>query len=193
MNEVVFADAVRPPGRRVLRLQLQPFSVGHELLLEGERNLLLTGREVFEQRPIGEQWQSALRAALICSRTWAENQQGARWLRLWGWFARREDLGRAAQAFREYRTEGSRFPVLNPQQGKGRELGSEFMAQLCDYLRPFGPALFDVPLGMAVHMYFANREQEGACDVMNETDREIARQVEEIQGERAERQKDQAE
>lgn len=194
MNELAFADCARPAPVSILRLELLPYSIGHEVLLLHERNsLLLKSEESFAQLPLANQIFAVKRAALICSQTWKENGSRQQWLRLWGWMTRNADYSLAAVDLRNYLTAGRALPrppskhachvLYGKDDEKGRALGSPLMARIYNYvcanLGKFNltPATaWDAPLSLAGMLYFA--ELESAGNMRIENDAEAAEQAE---------------
>jgi hypothetical protein len=149
MHDQAFAEAARPRARRILRLPLLEYSIGHEILLQREQNALLAPGEAFLQLPGKEKSRALLRAVLICSQTWKENQRPWRWFSVWSWFVRgHQDFASSIAEFQIYRREGSTGPPLVPIEEDGRELGSPFLARLLAFAAPaFGESVFDQGLG----------------------------------------------
>jgi hypothetical protein len=87
-HEILFAEVARPDSVCVLKLSLLPFSLGHEIILTKERNPLLFDENSFNALPGEQQRLSIIRAALVCARTWKENDEPpsnlAKWFRLLG-------------------------------------------------------------------------------------------------------------
>lgn len=184
MSELAFAEAARPRPRRILRVQLLPYSIGHELILIRYRSpLLFLDPEDFSGLDAPLRRMATLQAVSVCSRTWEENTQPERWLRLWGWLIRNEDFDKAADEFRAHRNEGSTCPsILPPENGDdeyARAPGSPLMCRLLDYAaNALGPGVFNQPLGMVQWMYFAHKEHEGALRVENDFECQIREEIE---------------
>ena len=157
---------------------MQPYSIGHELILLQECNPLLGDLSFFNELPLDQRCHAVVRAVQVCARTWEENKHPDRWLRLWCWLIRREDPAFAALEFRSYREEGSSMPGIKPEKNDGRELGSPFLARLIAFAGPiFGAAVYDVPLGMAQWLYFAEMEFQGCVKVKNRFDLQVEAEI----------------
>jgi hypothetical protein len=170
MQSQAFAAAVRPAPRRILRVWLQPYSLGHEILLLGEGNSLLLDPEEFDALPLTQRIFAIIRAAQICSRTWAQNHKPDTNLYLWFWLIRRDDKEKACREFRGYRNEGSTFPAMGKSKcPESERSGSPLAARLLDYASDrWGAAALDLPLGMIQWLYFAHAEADGGCNVKND-------------------------
>jgi len=192
MHDLAFADAARPSRVVCLRLLLQPYSVGHELLLWQARNpLLLSSQEDFDKLPTAQQIFALVRAVSICSRNWSENQKPERWVRLWGWLIRKTDWPVAIAEFRNYLREGrSLVPCLISEKkddreayemangeelnGKGRALGAPFLAQTMLFCAstlgmPL-ESIYDAPFALCGNLYFTQLESEGRVNIENVTE-----------------------
>lgn len=188
MNDLAFADCARPAPVSVLRLELLPYSIGHEVLLLNERNpLLLETAESFADLPMANRIFAVKRAALVCSQTWRENHARQRWLRLWGWVTRNADYSLAAIDMRNYMIAGRRLPMppskhacdvlYGKDDEKGRAMGSPLMAQLFNFVSKnmdrfaLTPATaWDAPLSLAGMLHFAELEADGRMRVENEAE-----------------------
>lgn len=188
MSDQAFADATRPAPDRdgkcriILRLPMLHFSLGHELLLIRERNLILFAEEGFKELPPNAQAKAIIRAVLICSRSWEENKRPVRFLWAWEWATRKyghKEYGQAIDQFREYREGGSTFPKIVPENDQdGRKLGAPYLARLSAFAcQCFGEAGFDMPLGMLQWMYFARAEADGACRIENSLERKVREEM----------------
>lgn len=185
MHDEAFADAARPAPRCILKLPMLPYSIGHEIILTRQRNdLVCLSWDKFADLSPEHQQFALKQACLVCYRTWKQNANPERWLRLWSWIIRKTDWALAVAEFRTYRFEGMMFPpVPDPRfvQGKtgdeeaGRTLGSPLMARLIHYLRSNGipeTAIMDYPLGRAAFEYFAYLEENGRINVENSDEAE---------------------
>lgn len=179
-SNVAFADAARPSRAVILHLMMQPYSIGHELLLTQENNPLLLPHWDFLKLPAQQRKLAVIRAAWICCRTWKENLEKpfgrlfmARW-KLYNW---QTDYALAIADFQNYRTEGSTFPAVGKPEGDGRLFGSPFLSRLLAFV---GVNQIDMPLGMAQWMYFASAEAEGLCKVLNEHEQKVQDELDEI-------------
>jgi hypothetical protein len=145
MHDQAFAEAARPRARRILRLPLLEYSIGHEILLQREQNALLAPGEAFLQLPGKEKSRALLRAVLICSQTWKENQRPWRWFSVWSWFVRgHQDFASSIAEFQIYRREGA-APA-------------------------FGESVFDQGLGFLMFLYYARMEEQESVKIENRMD-----------------------
>lgn len=192
MSDTAFAEAARPRPRVILRLPLMPYSLGHEIILQSQENLILAPEGYFNKYAPEIQCSALIKAVLVCSRTWQQNSKPDKWLNLWGWTIRNQNFPLAIADFRNYRTEGSSFPKIKPAEdaNEGRTLGASFLSRLTDYASSrFGSDCFDQPLGMLQWMYFAEAEQNGSCRIENERERQIREEIEAAQAEYARKHK----
>lgn len=176
MHESTFAAAARPARYRILGLWMEPYSIGHELLLIAKSNPLLYSN--FDTLDDEEKNAAIISAVLICSRNWQENKKPHRWLRLWSFSQRRADYKKAIADFLQYRAEGSTFPptpddeanhIANGEEKKGRELGSPYMARLLNFIG----LNYDHPFGLANFLYLAHLEFEGDMKIENRKEFDI--------------------
>lgn len=170
---MAFADAARPSRAVILHLMMQPYSIGHELLLTQENNPLLLPHLEFTNLPQQVQKLAIIRAAWICCRTWKENLQnpfGRLFMARWKFYNWRTDYALAIADFQNYRAAGSTFPSIGKPDGDGRIFGAPFLSRLLAFV---GVNQIDMPLGMAQWMYFADAEAEGLCKVLNEHEQTI--------------------
>jgi hypothetical protein len=169
MQSRAFADAVRQAPRRILRVWLQPYSLGHEMLLTAEGNPLLWQGMLWESLPIERKIFSVIRAVQICSRNWKQNQKPDHNLKLWFYLIRKDDKLAACEQFKEYRNTGSTYPeLMEPPKPdalpKQDALGSPYLAILLDYAATlYGELAFDQPLGMLQWMHAAKLEGDRKC------------------------------
>lgn len=198
MEPFAFADAVLPAQARVLRLPLRPYSIGHELILLRQRNpLVIFTPDSFSAASIPEQCDALIKAALICSRSWSEQNQKQRWMRVWNFLLSRKELSTAQslaveiQKFREYRKAGTTFPaapnpdwafVSNGHADRGRMLGGDVLVQCTNFLQSKCKALnyatvWDIPMGVALHLYFTQCELDGSRMIENEDEKAIAEEM----------------
>jgi hypothetical protein len=182
MNDQAFAATTQQTPRIILRVPLLDYSIGHEIILQRERNALLGDFETFIAMEQCDQAAAIMRGVQVCSRTWEQNKQPDKFIRLWARMIRLfEDLNSAIVKFHEYRMEAMAWPEVRPpphQDDSARELGSSHLARMLDYASArFGQQAFDMPYGMVINMYFANAEIEGSCIVANEKELAIEREV----------------
>jgi hypothetical protein len=196
MHDLAFADSARPSRVVCLRRLLQPYSIGHEILLWQTRNpLLLATREEFDALPEADQAAALCRAVVVCSRNWLDNQKPVPRPRLWSWQLRKTDWPLALAQFRSYLSAGrTMLPTLNsaipedaeaykianndePLGGNGRALGSPFLAQLILFARttldiPFLDTL-DIPFAIAGNLYFTHLENDGRLNIENAREAQV--------------------
>lgn len=194
MNAFLFADAIRSKPVRVLRLPMLEYSIGHELLLQSERNaLLLPG---FDSLQINEKCFAIIRAALICSRTYEEYSKRQSWLKFWHWMICRDDFFESIKSFQEYRMRGSSYPPLPDKEAEqianagsneetGRILGGELTPRLINFMasriKPLGyDTVYNFPYGYALHLYFTDLEMEGRLKIENDRERQVRKELDDI-------------
>lgn len=196
MHDAQFAAAARPARYSILRLPMRPYSIGHEILLLAQGNPILYSG--FDSLPANEQRAAVIRAALICSQDWLDNQKPHRWLGLWSWLNRNTDYALAIADFKNYRDAGSTFPnvpdkeagriasnMLGEEPRKGRELGSPYLARVYNFIcekpeteiRAHGKTTFDFPLGLANFLYLTRLECDGDFKIENAKEMEIKNEM----------------
>ncbi len=175
MHEAILAEAALPAPAKIFGLQMQPYSLGHELWLIRQNSPFVFGGEASRDK-IAE-------AALICSETW----DGARamnhdWLlpaklALWRFRIRNEIAAIAAEDFRRYRERGSLCVPINPPapgQVTTRRPGSPFLIRLQMFLveqcRLTDSEAWDHPLGLAMIKRAAWLEEKESLEVENDLD-----------------------
>jgi hypothetical protein len=174
MQDQAFADATRPTPRVILGVSLLDYSIGHELILQRERNPLLYCQpgDFKDLRALREAIGHALE---VCSRTWEQNHRKIK-IRfgIW-WRLNIVDPTAVALLFSQYRFSGSSFPEMwTGDDERGRPLGSPFLARVLDYAASrFGLAAYDRPLGEIQWLYLAHSEAEGCCLVANEEEGQV--------------------
>jgi hypothetical protein len=198
VHDLHFADAVRPPEIRVLKLALLPYSLGHEALLLRQRNaFLLCSPEQFAALPLEQQIFAVKTAALICSQDWQTNHGRQKWLRVWSWATRRADYSLEIAEFWNYLTASRQLPsaptkhacevLYGKDDDKGRPLGSPLLAQLYNWVSD-NPGKFqlsafsfqlspqfcpwDASFALAGTLYFAALEMEGRARIENAAEAE---------------------
>jgi hypothetical protein len=190
-HDIAFVDSVVQAPVRVLGLNLRAFSLGHEIILIRQRNPIvsLTSQQ-FSELPQEQQAAAIQNAALVCYRSWEENQRPEKWVWLWLWKIRKLDHGKALSDFLSYRYDGSSFPpapseaartVTKSDREEARLLGSPFLCRLYSFIsqlpdreiRAFGTSAFDFPLGFASFIYMSHLEMEGSAQVENAKEAQI--------------------
>lgn len=197
MHDLNFCEAVKPRTPIILRLPMLSYSVGHEILLLNQINPLLFDRHLFDKLPVDQQRAAIIRAALVCYRTWRQNQTPEKYLRLWSWLIRRSNWSAEIAEFRNYRSAGSQFPPVPKQEhyviaagldGKeeiGRFMGGSYLARLLTFLARGGlyksigfETPYDVPFGMANYLYLSELETDGAARIENEREAQVRMEME---------------
>lgn len=173
MHETALAHAARPERVAVLGLLLEPYSLGHELLLIRESNPLVVGGV---PKPT-----DLASAVLICCQGWQANSRiGADRLlplkkAIWHWRTRKCFFGVEQAKFRAYRENGSmEFPmpeIFEPGEKPGRPPGSPLLLRLHLFLTArlglAESAAWDYPLGLAKMRWQCYWEEEGGLKVQN--------------------------
>lgn len=183
MNELAFADAQRPTPARCLRLNLRPYSLGHELILLKKRNpIRLLGHDSFSELTPEQQAYSVRMAALVCAATWHQNHSRRRFVRLWGWAIKNDDIALAIADFNNYLKAGLDCPKFAPpdQEMPGRSPGAPELLCLYEYVcklpprqwLPWGGSEWDYPLALARYRYYTGLEMDGKIRLRSESDGE---------------------
>lgn len=195
MNDHAFADAARPTQVVCLRLPLRPYSLGHEILLLQQRNPLLTlSLTAFGELSFADQRKAIIRAVLICSNSWRQNQQPQKWLWLWRWKLKKIDWRVELVELRNYLfASKTSFPGPDPEadticakaigytplkENRGRASGAPLMARLLQFvsgldISRFGAECFyDFPFALANMLYETALEAEGAARIENQDELE---------------------
>lgn len=204
MHELAFADAARPTPVVVLTLPLRDYSLGHELLLQSQRNpLLLLGEEQFNALPWPEQVAALRRAVWLCANTAAQNRREP-WLRVklhfWLWRTRRANYPLALAEFRNYLA-ACRQLLPMPDRGSylaangldpndeppGRLLGSPWLARLYNFVSQHCAIpesdRWDFPYALAAMLYQTQMETTGGYHIENSAEAEERIQMEKITSE----------
>lgn len=158
------------------------YSIGHELILLGQRNLMLTYG--FSTSPIKDQIEACAMAALVCCQTWKQNQNPHRWLGLWRWKNKHANYQVEIEAFTTYRNAGIHHPIITDEEAdmiangdskRGRELGGPHLARLFNFATaiPGYETPFDVPIGLASFLYCTALESAGELKIENQQESEI--------------------
>jgi hypothetical protein len=169
MSNLHFAIAATQRPEQVLRLTLQPFSVGHKLLLERLQSPFLRA----DSKPL---YEDLIRAALVCALPFAARRDGRLFnlkLKIWLWRARKvSDWQGEVEKLRVHIATGSLCPRIKPEGG--RAPGSPWTLRLYQFLTlvlKVPPAqAWDYPYGMAQFEWCGYWEGEGSLKVWNEDD-----------------------
>ena len=186
MHDAAFSEAVLPRPRRILKLPLRPYSIGHEILLLRHGNPLLLPFEQFTALHRSAQIDAVTLAALVCSKSWKENQ-GRDWtVRIWQRLIRNEDFALAIADFRTYRAEGTTcppFPEIDTSDKPGRPMGAPILSGLITFVSSHGiwdgPTM-DCPFGFALWCYYAEAESSGSCKISNSTEMLLDKTVRDV-------------
>lgn len=194
MMPFAFAESALPARVVVLRLLLQPYALGHEVILQARGNpLVCLSRAEFDALPRQKQIAALILAVLVCYKDWESNQKPERWLRLWSWLNRRADYVLAVAEFRTYLEDGRKvLPVLDPDKAEdleayeiankgkkmdtGRGLGSPLVSGLINFglnsLRLSYRETMDMPFGLVTNLYYSSLESKGALAIENHQEAE---------------------
>lgn len=178
MHAAGFAKATRQEPRRILRVPMLEYSIGHDILLHRIDSPFLW--ETFPNLPDFKKREALIQAVSICSRTWEENKNPERWLKLWLWLVKHDDFDKAIRDFMEYRADGSGCPHILPPEKRedSRTLGAPYHCRVLAYAAPiFGHSVFDKGLSLLNWLYFAWAESEGQCRIENELERQIREEM----------------
>ena len=193
MHEIVFAKSAMPERVTVLNLLMRPYSIGHELLLQGRTNPLVTySRASFRELPEKEQRGKLFSAAFICERTWTENQRPIRWMATTIHFRRHLATLAEVEKFQDYRAAGMQefptVPMPKVPHAPYHYFGAPEMARLLLFVTRNGlhrelgfETPCDFPLGLARQLYLTQTEVEGNQWVQNFQDAEIQAEREEAE------------
>ena len=170
---------------------MRPYAIGHEILLWSRKNALVTYTpNSFEELPFAEQHRAITTAALVCYRTWDQNQKPEKNLALWNFFNRRKNIPDEVARFQDYRAAGALdLPTVKmPRAGNApfHYFGAPECARLLNYVTAHHSALiasqygtpFDFPLGLARILYATEAETAGNLWVQNHQDAETAARAE---------------
>ncbi len=176
MHDAAFAQAAAPAPVRLLKLELRPYSIGHELLLRSKAE----SPDSDSRKILELMW-----AVLICSHSWEEYfRLRKQWLMglkvwLWGRRIRNEDFNRAALELAAYRRAGSTWPPNKTPNDReaSRVPGSPFLLRLHRFvMRELGKSeaeAWDYPLGLAQWHWCSYWEDEGRLEVLNAAESEF--------------------
>lgn len=182
MHDLALADAARPTPARILKLRMEPYSIGHELLLIQQRNPIILSDSEFAAIHLEDKISSVMDAALICSRNWNQNQSPAIWTRYGLKLIHGQDVLAEVVAFRDYRAVGSSFPKVMPSDDPGSTcvLGGPFLARLIMAVASVWQPVMDCPLSFAQHLFFAESERRGECRIEGFVENLVQKQVDEM-------------
>lgn len=192
MHDLAFADSARPEPVRVLRLPMLPYSIGHEITLLAQRNPLLF--DLFGQFSDADRRSALVRACLVCHRTWRQQYRHEQNMRLWAWLISKADLAAETEKWLAYRQAGTSSPpqpsqedyeIANGIQNEepGRAFGGSHLARVLAYVAPIHRSFdaetpFDVPLGMANHLYLSGLEMAGNARIENVREAQVRLEME---------------
>lgn len=165
-----YLKAALPDRWIILGQQLEPFSLGHVMILARLGNSFVTGEP--------PQAADLIQAVFICCHRYEEaltELQRAdlpELLRKWGEAIGDFDVPTKIEEFKGYIAAGSTWPELNdpPEDKKqGREPGSPFLQRvkltLLSKLNHSLSEALNKPYGEAIHDYFAFAEMQGSAEI----------------------------
>lgn len=180
MHEPQLALAAWPNTTTVLRLKLMPYSIGHELLLWRHGSpFVIFNRDGIAAMDAVDRIEAVKRAAMVCSRSWQDNQRDVANLGEWLKKSGEDNHDEAAVAFMDYRDAGSlEFKADLPSDFEGKTVfvGCPQLLQLYTFVQkhvsrheivPYGTTAWDFPLGLAKMMWQAQAEQAGGLQIYN--------------------------
>jgi hypothetical protein len=180
MHDTIFSDAFRPPRFVVLRLPLLTYTIGHELVLIGQRNPLALDPESALAMPWNVAGEWLMKAVLVCC------EHRPRWLSWWESRCLGAAVDSEVRKFLAYRMAGSLdFPTVQQPRVKGvphHYFGGPELARLINYVTERHEAMIathfegsplNFPLGLARCLYSAHGETEGALWIENHKDVEM--------------------
>lgn len=178
MHEAALSRAALPAPVRIYGIELRPYALGHELFLIRENNPLAVGGNPLPGDLFEAVW--------ICSSTFKECTEARSSLfyipKLWllKRRAKKYNFEKEAEAFRQYREDGSlEFPISeiprpNRDSGPTRPPGSPFLLRLHQFvmerLQKSELEAWDYPVGLAKMRWAAHWEQKNGLDVYNAQD-----------------------
>lgn len=175
MHEPLLSQAAAAAPTVCLGLLLEPYSIGHEVLLFRNESPFISGEREPELKDI-------ITAVVICAHTWTQTQTMHRdWLlafKVWLWRRRLRqiDLPFEISRFRHYMATGSlEFPeseIPNTDRGPAPRMpGAPFLLRLQHWLMVTlhlkEPAAWDYPLGLAIMRWQAHWEERGGFAIYN--------------------------
>lgn len=160
---------VEPPRVRCIGVELQPFSLGHYLILREMGNAFLVPKCV----PPYEHFSAA---AFVCAHTWEQYHRLNRWylqwwmllqVRAWGRMAKKFNVLKEILSLKDYIQSQMDLPEKARSRGGTRYLFSDWETRLFCYLRSIGyteSQALNMPLSRANLMFCAHLEESGTME-----------------------------
>jgi hypothetical protein len=175
-QDYIYYVALIPDTYKVLGIRLQPFSIGHYILLHRLGSPFITG----ERKPTLADF---IQSVLICAGNWKEGLEietdPLQWLkmRIWRWRFRKKNFAKEIENFDRYIEAGMQCPALNKSQKTGRATGAPWVWTLANFISEKRGipiyAAFDFPFSLAQCEYVFSLENEGKCEVKNSAELEF--------------------
>ena len=182
-SELDYLQAFYPERFTILGQRLQPFSLGHLMLLRQMGN----GFVCPDCKPSIPDLTSGI---FVCSQSYSQAQRGleSRLLRfrmfVWGARVRRANFVEKMLAFTDYLEAGSTFPDMPDASERARIPGSPLIQRvrltLQGELGLTQSEAMDYPWGAALHEYFALLEMKNRTSITNDEERETMKEHEEM-------------
>lgn len=190
MHEQQFALAVLPEPPRLFRLQLKPYSIGHELHLYRRKSpFLLKSKVEFDDMAKDQRLVATMQAIHVCFQDFEDNRKKSGGWRLWMEICQWYPLDDTANQFREYMIAGrtgfkSDLPTGDDPNVKIRFLGAPELLRhyqfICDTVpeREIGlysrrRTAWDYPMALAMMHSQARAELAGELSVYNWKDKAL--------------------
>lgn len=212
MHEPQLSLAVLPEPPVIYRVQLRPYTLGHELHLWRRANPYVTKSYAeFEQLPGNVQHAATLQAVNVCSRTYAQSCAGSgRWWKLWNFVSGFYSIAKATAAMWHHIDQGhSRFKAELPTteySGPPRFIGAPQILRLYQSIldnipeserafytshsshrshkSPF--TAWDFPMALAIMLDQARAEDRGALCIHSWKEDIIEREIAKLDAAEAE-------
>jgi hypothetical protein len=182
VHEPIFARSILSDPPVILRLRMQPYSIGHEILLWFSNSpLILLTEKQFETLDTPEKQGILSIAALICSRDWSSQKKAHRFIKLWSFFNRKLVINREVEAWRAYRDVAHEdLPAKQMPRVNGATyhyFGAPEISRLLLFVQPIYrdcgfKTPFDFPLALAKILYSTASESDGKIWIKNFQDYE---------------------
>lgn len=200
MHEIEFAIAALPEPPVIYRVQLRPYSLGHELHLWRRGNPFITKTYGdFDKLPGNVQHIALLQAVNVCRRTYTENMvEDRRLWRTWTFISRFYDLKASIEKFRRYTEDGSAHFKAELPTGQGygpsRMFGAPYLLRLYQFVcahvpenerRQYSgargqPSAWDYPKALAAMQNQCLAESEGRLNIHNPEDDIVEKRLAEL-------------
>jgi hypothetical protein len=182
VDEREYALAVFPPQVRCVGLPLQPYALGHRVLLHAIGSGFVVGDRV-------PTFDDLISSVWICAHTWEENISLLRspirnWLHIktWGLFKRRFDIVAEMATFARYIRESDTFPEVDAPKDPVK-LESAWTARLEVFLRSRGfteSEAMNMPIAKGGALYAADNEEQGRIKLMPEQTKTLIEMAKEM-------------